>query len=370
MLNAVLANLHTMVAFVVVIGVLVFVHEFGHYLAARWRGVHVEAFSIGFGRAIATWSDRRGTIWKLAWLPLGGYVRLHGQEPAEEEPGEMRAARRPGEAFSDKSVGSRMIIVAAGPVANFVLAAVLFSGLCAARRRRGGLPGGGMVVAGAAAAAAGLAPGDRITAIDGKAIASFTDLQHAVVTHPAEALHLTVTRGAARREVVATPHAVTQGGRRIGVIGIEGGTVTYRPLNPLAAIPAGIGETWNVVVQTLGGLWHMVATWSGGSQLGGPLRIAQLSGEAATLGAVSFVNLIAVLSVNLGLLNLFPIPILDGGHLLFFTAEALRGRPLSRRMQELGLRFGLVLLATLFLFATRNDIAGTVLGKLIARLIG
>lgn len=363
--------IRTPLAFVIVLGVLVFIHEFGHYLAARWCGVHVETFSIGFGRALATWKDRYGTAWKLAWIPLGGYVKLHGQERPDDVPADVRALWLPGRTFHDKQVGLRAIVVAAGPIANMVLAAVLFAALYGAVGRPIALPVVGDVLADSAAARAGLIGGDRVTAIDDQAVKRFEDIQRIVVAHPGQQLTLHIARGDRAIDVAVTPEARDAGdGKQIGVLGIRGGKTIFEAVPVWQALPAGISQTWDVTVQTLAGVWQMLVSHRGADELGGPLRIAQLSGEVAQLGLASLVSFIAVLSVNLALINLFPIPILDGGHLLFFLAEVIRGRPLPPRAQEYGTRAGFALLIGLFVFATWNDLAHIGLFRWVAGLIG
>ena len=358
-------------AFVVVLGVLVFVHELGHYLAARWRGVHVETFSIGFGRALASWRDRHGTVWKLAWLPLGGYVKLHGQERPEDVSEEVRAGWLAGRTFHEKPVLSRAIVVAAGPAANFLLAAVLFALLFTVVGRPLSLPVIGDVVADGAAAHAGLHAGDRIVAIDGAAIARFEDIQRIVSASPGQNLVLRVLRDGQEQIIPVTAGARDAGqGRRVGVLGVRGGAAEYVKLDPLTAIGAGVTQTWDVTVQTIAGLGQMLSGARNTDELSGPLGIARLSGQVAQLGIASLISFIAVLSVNLGLINLFPIPILDGGHLVFYLLEAVRGRPLPPRVQEYGFRAGFALLASLFVFATWNDLTHLGLFRWVTALIG
>ena len=356
MIHAVPELFRTVVAFVVVLGVLVFVHEFGHYLAARWRGVHVETFSIGFGQAVATWTDRLGTVWKLAWIPLGGYVKLHGQERPQDVPPEVRARWLPGLTFQEKPVGSRAIVVAAGPAANFLLAAVLFSGLFALVGRPVTLPVVNQVLAGSAAAIAGMQPKDRVESIDGAPIATFEDLQRIVSARPDTPIKVQVLRDGTDVTLSVVTGARQENGHKVGLLGIEGGVVAYQHVSVPVALWAGVTETWRVTAETAKGVAQIFAGGHGAGDIGGPLRIAQLSGEVAAMGAASMISFIAVLSVNLGLINLFPIPVLDGGHLLFFAFEAIRGRPLPPRAQEYGFRAGLALLAGLFIFATWNDL--------------
>jgi regulator of sigma E protease len=360
----------TAAAFVVVLGVLVFFHELGHYLAARWRGVYVETFSVGFGKAIASWYDRHGTQWRISWLPLGGYVKMHGQERPEEVSDEVRASWKPGLTFHEKSVGSRAIIVAAGPIANFFLAAVLFAGLFMAVGRPVTSPVIGEVLPNGAAARAGLLAKDRIEKIGGERIKSFEDIQRIITAHPVETLTVTVQRDGVDKDVVVVTEAREVGGKRIGLLGIRGGTVDYQPLSVPAALWGGVTQTWSVTSETFAGLAQMISGQRGTEELGGPLRIAQLSGQVAELGVSNLISFIAVLSVNLGLINLFPIPVLDGGHLLFYLVEAVSGRPLPRRAQEYGFRAGIAVLGGLFIFATWNDLAHIGLFRWVAGLIG
>jgi regulator of sigma E protease len=356
----------TILAFAVVLGVLIFVHELGHYLAARWRGVHVERFSIGFGRAIAAWNDRRGCEWRIGWIPLGGYVKMHGMEhagQAQPEPGSFR----PGESFHEKSVGDRAIIVAAGPAFNFLLAALVFAGIFATLGKPVGSTAVQTVVEGSAAERAGLAPGDRILALDGERVERFEQLQRHIQPRAGQPVEVLVRRGEAEIKLVVTPTA-REDGR--GVLGITGGAVERERLDPVSALVQG---TWHMVVvsgQTLAGVWQMVTGSRGAEELGGPLRIAQMSGEVADMGLLPLLTFIALLSINLALINLFPIPILDGGHLLFYAAEAIRGRPLTARAQEYALRGGFALLVTLMILATWNDLTQLGVVRWVAGLIG
>jgi regulator of sigma E protease len=336
----------TIGSFIVVLGVLVFIHEMGHYLAARWRGVHVEAFSIGFGHPIARWTDKVGTEWRLCWLPLGGYVKLHGQERPQDVSPEVRDAWIAGRTFHEKSVLSRAIVVAAGPVANFVLAIVLFSIMFAIQGEPGD-PVVQTVIPHSAAEAAGFVAGDRITNIDNHRINNFEDIVRVVSVSPGKPLRVDVLRDGRLQTLDVTPAAQDDGGGgKLGVLGIAG---ALRPVGPLGAVISG---------------------QRGASGLGGPLKIAQLSGQVAQHGIGSLVSFIALLSVNLGLINLFPIPILDGGHLVFYALEAIRGRPLPPRALDYGFRAGLALIACIFLFVTWNDLTSFGLFRWVAGLIG
>ena len=356
----------TVIAFLVVLGVLVFIHELGHYLAARWRGVHVEVFSIGFGKTIRSWTDRRGTVWRLAWLPLGGFVKLHGQEGPDDATPEQRAAWKPGQTFHEKRVGDRAIVVAAGPIANFLLAAVLFGLLYMTVGQPQPNATVGRVVENSAAARAGLLPGDRILALDGQAVTRFDQVQRHIQPRANQPVEIRIQREGAEQTLVATPEARDS----VGVLGVAGGATEFQRLNPVSALVAGTVQTWDVSVQTLAGLWQMITGQRGTEELGGPLRIAQLSGQVAEMGVASLISFMAVLSVNLALINLFPIPVLDGGHLLFYAAEAIRGRPLPPRAIEYGFRAGFALLIALFVFATFNDLSSFGVVRWVSGLMG
>ncbi len=357
----------TLGAFFVVLGVLVFIHELGHYLAARWRGIHVEAFSIGFGRPFATWTDRRGTEWRLCWLPLGGYVKLHGQERPEDVPQEVRDGWQPGRTFHSKSVLSRAIVVAAGPVANFLLAAILFSIMFVVQGEPGE-PVVDTVLPNSAAASAGIVAGDRIDVINNVKIKQFDDIVHVVSASPGKPLSIVLLHDGAARTISVVPGSVDDGGGgKIGVLGISR---ALRPVGPVRAVTDGVAHTYDVAAQTLAGVGEIITGRRGTQGLGGPLKIAQLSGQVAQNGLGSMVTFIALLSVNLGLINLFPIPILDGGHLLFFLLEAIRGRPIPPRAQDYGYRAGFALIACLFVFVTWNDLTSFGIFHWVARLIG
>ncbi len=360
----------TILAFLVVLGVLVFIHELGHYLAARWRGVHVDTFSIGFGRAIAGWTDKRGTEWRISWIPLGGFVKLHGQMEFGDLPEAEQAKHRPGQTFHDKPVSDRAIVVAAGPVANFLLAILLFAGLFTFHGQPVGQTAIGAIAPGSAAESAGLLPGDIIVSLDGNRVTRFDQLQRYIQPRAGQEVAVVLTRDGREITLRATPG--TRPGSEAapsGVLGVQGGGVTFEKLNPASALLAGAHQTWDVSSQTLVGIWEMITGQRSARDLGGPIKIAEVSGEAASLGIVPLVNLMALLSVSLGLLNLFPVPMLDGGHLLFYAFEAIRGRPLPARAMEYGFRAGFALLIGLFVFATWNDIAHGSIGRWVAGMV-
>jgi len=359
--------IRTILAFVLVLGVLVFIHELGHYLAARWRGVHVERFAVGFGRPIATWMDRRGTEWRIGWIPLGGYVKLHGQETPGDVTPEVEAGWRRGETFHDKPVRDRAIVVAAGPVANFLLAAVLFAALFATVGTPKAVENAtvGTVREASAAARAGLLPNDTIVALDGQRVGRFEEVQRYIQPRAGQPVDVTVLRDGAERTLRATPEP----SNGVGVLGV-GVATEFERRDPLSALWGGVVQTADVSWQTLQAVGQMITGSRGTDDLGGPLGIGRIAGEAARLGLASLVSFMAVLSVNLALINLFPIPILDGGHLVFYAAEAIRGRPLPPKAQEIGFRAGFALLIALFVFATWNDLTNLGVFRWAAGLFG
>ncbi|ABE40078.1 RIP metalloprotease RseP [Rhodopseudomonas pseudopalustris] len=357
------------VPFLFVLTIVVFFHELGHFLVARWNGVKVLTFSLGFGPEIAGFNDRHGTRWKLSAIPLGGYVKFFGDDseastPSNDSLSKMSADER-SVSFHHKGVGPRAAIVVAGPLANFILAIVLFTFLFAVF----GVPSTSARVdaiqPGSAAEAGGFQAGDVILAIDGSPIHSFLDMQRKVGGDAGREMKFTVQRGSSTIDLKATPELREIKDRfgnvqRLGILGISRSTTaneaTTERVNPAVAVWMGIKETWFVVDRTFSYIGGLFAGREAADQLGGPLRIAQISGQVATIGFTPLLHLAAVLSISIGLLNLFPVPLLDGGHLMFYAIEAVRGRPLSERAQEMGFRIGLGLVLMLMVFATYNDI--------------
>jgi len=358
-----------LVPFLFVLTVVVFFHELGHFLVARLCGVKVLTFSIGFGPEIIGFYDRYETRWKISAVPLGGYVKFLGDENAASVPDHEAAAAMTEEekavSFVHKPVGPRAAVVAAGPIANFVLAIAIFAGVFALFGKQITSARVDAVQPASAAQAAGFQPGDLVVAIDGEKIDNFADMQRIVSVSAGEPLNIEVERGGVHLTLKATPEfkELKDGfgnAHRLGVLGISrsmapGDTKTQK-VNPLQAIVMGAQETWFVVDRTLSYLGGVFTGREAADQLGGPIRIAQVSGQVASAGFVALLHLTAVLSVSIGLLNLFPIPLLDGGHLLFYGIEAARGRPLSERAQEVGFRIGLAIVVMLMIFATFNDI--------------
>jgi regulator of sigma E protease len=352
------------IPFLVVLTVLVFVHELGHYLVARRNGVRIEVFSIGFGPEIFGWYDRAGTRWKLSAVPLGGYVKMYGDADASSLPsGSLDAMSLEDREFSfhHKRLGQRVAVVAAGPVANFIFAIVLLAGLFSTVGQPFTPADVGQVQPASAAEQGGIKPGDTITAIDGRQIDRFEDVQQAVALNNGAPMAIVVRRDGRDVSLNVTPQMTERTDRfgnvhSIGLLGIGRSGVEYVRHDPVTAVVRATEETWNLSAGTLKAIWQMIVGARTTDELGGPLRIAQMSGEVAQGGIVAIVWFMAVLSVNLGLINLFPIPVLDGGHLLFYVAEAIRGRPLGQRAQEYGFRIGLALVLTLMVFATWNDL--------------
>ncbi len=400
----------TLVAFLFVLTVVIFIHELGHFLVARWCGVKVETFSIGFGPEIFGFLDRHGTRWRVAWLPLGGYVKFVDDENVASVPtgaraeletvgaeigrsdgsnagegsatsvatqGRAQTDTEPGTGIVDdgrfhtKPLWKRAAVVVAGPVANFLLAFVVFAALYTISGEYVTDPRVDLVQPEGAAAKAGFEPGDLVVEIDGTAIESFTDMQRIVMGSADRELAVVVKRGGQRVPLKVTPARKEQTDRfcnkfRIGMIGIQQSTRpedrTFISYNPVSGLVRGVEESVFIVTRTLGMLGDIVLGREAADQLGGPIKIATVAGQVASLGFESLVRLLAIMSVSIGLFNLFPIPILDGGSLLFYAIEAIRGHPLSDRAQAFAFRVGLGLLGMLMIFVTMNDVWSTWIG--------
>lgn len=445
----------TILAFLFVLTIIVFVHEMGHFLAARWCGMGVSTFSVGFGPELIGFTDRKGTRWKLSAIPLGGYVKFLGDEnEASVSDRNALAAMTPEErsrTFAGKSVGARAFVVAAGPAANFVLAIFIFTVMLLISGRSVVAPRIDYVAPGGPAAVAGFEPGDVVIAVDGSTVEGFAEVDRLVGLSPGRALRFTVERNGETLDLTATPDSEPAPGGFGGVIGslgiqgpamppvvtqiqpgspaaiagfevgdvvrsIDGKQVTNfedirgivgpRPgqalpvvlerdgeelrvevtpegaagpdgqpvgrlgvvgsfaegdmqevtFGPLAALSNGVSETWFITERTVTYLYRVIVGEESANQLGGPIMVAKISGDAARMGLAVLLNVAAVLSISIGIINLFPVPMLDGGHLLFFGIEAIRGRPLSERVQEIGFRIGFVAVIALMIFAFRNDI--------------
>jgi regulator of sigma E protease len=357
------------IPFLFVLSLVVFFHELGHFLVGRWCGVRILVFSIGFGPEIIGFNDRYGTRWKISAIPLGGFVKFFGDDNVASVSSSARlagmdeAARA--ECFVFQPVRKRAALVVAGPLAKFILAIAIFAGIFMLYGKQTMSARVDAVQPDSAAATAGFQPGDLVLAIDRHSVESFADMQRIVSASADETLAVTVERNGATLTLKAVPALKevkdTFGNvHRIGILGISRSMaeadMKLQPVPPPRAVWMGIEETWFVVERTLSYIGGVVVGREAADQLGGPIRIAQMSGQVATMGFVALLHLAAVLSVSIGLLNLFPIPLLDGGHLLFYGIEAMRGRPLSERAQEVGFRIGLAIVLMLMIFATFNDI--------------
>jgi regulator of sigma E protease len=364
------------VVFLIVLSILIYVHEWGHYWVAKRNGVRVEVFSIGFGPEVFGWTNAAGTRWKISAIPLGGYVKMFGENTDDDENGEpveMSEAEK-AVSFHHKRLGQRAAIVFAGPAVNFLFAIAAFAILAMVQGSATPLAVVGEVLPQSAAADAGFAKNDRIIAIDDKKVETFDDLRRIVMANPGQRMSFQVVRGDKEIPIAATPKSYeaegAESGRKIGLLGIRPSLehLRYERHNPLMALWIGVEQTYSYSLNILSYVGDMITGSRDAKDLGGPLRIAQLTGEMAQKGIEYVVFLMAVLSVNLGLINLFPVPMLDGGHLAFYAAEAIRGKPLSAKVQEYGFRLGLVLVLVLMVFVTWNDLANWRVFETIKRL--
>jgi regulator of sigma E protease len=358
-----------LIPFLFVLTIVVFFHELGHFLIARRCGVRVLVFSVGFGPELLGFTDRHGTRWKISAIPLGGYVKFFGDENAASVPDQSAIASMSAEdrrsSFFHKPVAQRAAVVAAGPIANFILAIVIFAAVFATYGKQSSSARIDAVQPGSAAAAAGFQAGDVVLSIDGRNVSSFSDMQRIVGANAGRTLSFKVDRGGAPVMLTATP-ALKQGKDGFGnkycqaVLGVSRSMtpaeVKTETVDPFTALALGAAETWFIIDRTFSYLAGVFVGRECADQLGGPIRIAQISGQVASVSFAALMHLTAMLSVSIGLLNLFPVPLLDGGHLLFYGIEAVRGRPLSERAQEIGFRIGLALVLMLMIFATFNDI--------------
>lgn len=361
------------VPFVLVLSLLVFVHEMGHYLVGRLSGIRILAFSIGFGPELVGFTDSHGTRWKLSAIPLGGYVRFFGDQDASSKTDigaveAMTEAER-AQSFVGAKLWKRAATVAAGPIANFILAIAIFAVLFAIYGRQVADPVVSEVKPDSAAAQAGILPGDLLVAIDGDKVQTFDDVRRYVSIRPGHHIVVTVERHGEKQDFPMVPLSTVmtdQFGNKIevGIIGIltnqEVGHFRQETFTPLGALTEGVRQTGHIVSGTFEYIGNLLGGYMKPDQLGGPIRVAQASGQMATLGIAAVLQLAAVLSVSIGLLNLMPVPVLDGGHLMFYAIEAVRGKPLGMGAQDIAFRIGLVMVLSLMVFATWNDISALI----------
>ena len=365
-----------LIAFLCTIGPLVLIHELGHYLVARWLGVGAETFSIGFGHEIAGWTDKRGTRWKVGWLPLGGYVKFVGDENEVSMPSSAELSPEDRKrSFHLRPVWQRFLIVLAGPASNFLLAIAIFAALFAAL----GMPSTANVVSTIVEASpadqAGIETGDRITAVAGRRTESFEDIQRAVSLRPDEAVKITVQRGDHELALNARLGKLIEKDRfgqsfERGMLGVAGTERQFVRLSPLRLIPEATSYTYKLTRWMVDGLWQIVSGRRSIKDIGGPIKIAQIAGQQASLGALEFIQLVALISINLGFINLLPVPMLDGGHLLFYSVEAVRRRPLSAGALDWAFRGGVAVILALLVFTTFNDLGSIGFWDRLQRLIG
>jgi regulator of sigma E protease len=350
-------------AFLFVITVVVFFHELGHFLAARACGVKVDIFSIGFGREIVGFYDRKGTRWKISWLPMGGYVKFAGDaDPSSRSDPEVLKNMDPAERAGSlhfKPLHQRALVAAAGPLANFILAIAIFTvAFMISPSQPVEPPVIAEITSGSAAEAAGVQIGDVIETVDGVAVTRFPELQQLVTGSEGRALRLGIVRNGQPMEIVASPRSTelkdatgkTSTAYRLGVV------PQYEALPLHRAFVKAVTQTWSIIQRTTGYLGELLVGRASTNELSGPLGIAKAAGDWAAVGFVALLNLTAFISVAIGFANLLPIPVLDGGHLLYYAFEAVLGRPLGERAQEVGFRLGLAVVLCLMLLATFNDL--------------
>ena len=362
--------LFSFLAFIVVISVIVFIHEFGHYFVAKINGVKIESFSIGFGPEITGWNDRSGTRWKLSYVPLGGYVKMFGDEGAASTPDKEKMKELTPEeekmAFHSQNLWVKSAVVSAGPIANFLLAIVIYTIMFSVYGRLVSTPEIGDVVMDSAAYEAGLQAGDYVLEIDGEKVERFSDIQNIIQVNPGKEVPIVYRRDNRIIKGFITPKLVKRKDRRgneveISVLGVASvkGFVDTLPLGE--ALVEGAKETYSFSIRTLQILGQIITGERSARQISGIIRIGDYTGQFAerSIDDETFYHILrfmAILSINLGLINLFPIPMLDGGHLLYYAVEAVSGRPLAERVQEYGFRLGFVLLIALMVFALFNDL--------------
>ena len=353
-------------AFALLITVVVFIHELGHYSIGRWCGIGVETFSIGMGKQIWGKKDKYGTLWRVAILPIGGYVKFYGDEDPSGKKSEVSENIKDDMNFHNKSVWKKIATTAAGPLFNFILAIFIFSIIFLFRGESLVQPYVGQIVDESPAYNSGLEAGDEIIYADTKEILYFNDLRDYVLENPENEIELTVIRDGVEKKIFLTPEVISSKDRfgndyssaRIGVIGSQNPEhIELKKYGLITSIYRGTYETYNLSAKILSYLGKLIAGRESIDQMGGPIKIIQISGEISNYGIIPLLALIAAISVNLGIINLLPIPVLDGGHLLYYSLEVVRGKPLSQKTQEIGMQIGMSLLIALMIFVTFLDIS-------------
>lgn len=371
--------LYTALIFFIVIGILVFVHEFGHYGMGRLLGMKVETFAVGFGHEVLGWTDRHGTRWKLGWIPLGGYAKFAGDMNAASQPDAELASRIPDSEraaiFQFRPVWQRAAVVAAGPLINFLFAIAIFFVFFMTYGHQITPPVVGQAVAGMPAAEAGVRAGDRLVRVDGKPVERFEDVLRIVSLNTGTPIPLVIEREGEILVKTVMPDIVEEADRfgnrySRAVLGLASGEVVVVRHGPLDSLRWALIETRDTIRMMWDTLKQIVTGRRAVDELGGPIKIAQFSGQSAALGLPALVSFIALISINLGFINLLPIPMLDGGHLFLYALEAVRRRPLNPKVQEWAFMSGFALLMTLMLFLTWNDLQSVGLWDRLAGIIG
>jgi regulator of sigma E protease len=358
--------IHAGPIYIVALSILVFVHEFGHFWVARRCGVKIEAFSIGFGGELFGWTDRLGTRWRVAWLPIGGFVKMFGDADASSRPDAAAAAQMDADArrvsFTHKKLWQKSLIVAAGPLANFLFAIIVMAVLFSTIGQPFTPPVIGSVVPGSAAEKAGLMAGDVVESVDGVTVRRFEELRQMVVLDTGDPLTLALKRNGQPVILVATPQIVEEddllGNKtRVGRLGMmPSSQFVMRHEDPATALWQATRETWSIATSSLTAIGQMITGRRSSDDLRGPIGMSQVIEQVSHEGFIPLVQLLALLSISLGLINLFPIPVLDGGHLLFYAIEAVSRRPVSERALALGFRVGFALIVSFYVFVMWNDI--------------
>ena len=365
-----------LIAFLCALGPLVFLHELGHYGVGRLFGVGADSFSIGFGPEIAGWTDKRGTRWKLGLLPLGGYVRFTGDADATSRPGAAPLSEeQQKKSFHLKPVWQRFLIVLAGPAANFLIAILIFAGFFMTLGMPKSPPIVGKVVPGSVAATIGLRAGDRITTIDSRSIDTFEDIYRTVSLRPDQQVVISIDRGGALSSVetrLGSEEVKDNYGQkaRKGLLGIIPASRVFERPPLIQVLPLATQYTFTITRWMIDGLGQVITGQRSAKDLGGTLKMAQIAGQQAALGPFEFFQLVALFSINLGFINLLPVPMLDGGHLVFYAVEAVRRRPVSERAQEWAFRGGLAFILALLMFTTFNDLGSFGVWARLGQLIG
>jgi regulator of sigma E protease len=356
--------LHYLLSFFVILSVIVFIHEYGHYIVARWCGVKIDVFSIGFGKEFWGFTDKVGTRWKFSMIPLGGYVKMYGDSSEASTPSEALEQMSPEEkskTFHHKKLWQKSLIVAAGPVANFLLTIFIFTYFLMANGLPSTEPIVGEIMKETPAQAAGLQKDDRVLTVNGTKVELFSDIPRLIITNVGTPVRLEIERGGEVLNLIITPKLIEEkdglgNPYKRPVIGFKSKEIKYKDIGFFRAIGEAVRQTYQICAMTLKVLGQMVTGDRDAKEIKGPIGIAKLSGQATEKGIMTVLWFMAMLSANLGLVNLLPVPMLDGGHLLYYSAEALRGKPLAQKVQEFGFRIGMAMLAMLMAFAIFNDV--------------